>query len=195
MEDFAKARLEKDLAELKKLIDNHFAQRKKDEEELDVLKSQIDKRKDVRAKQIEERARKQQEKMEREKEEKIREEEEAIKRKAEEEAKKKEAMAAMSMNYSGFMAKKQAEARNRRGGADKEKKKKILAERRKALNVDHMDGPKLQEKAQELWKWLYQLEVELIDVQDEMVKTKYWLNTNRKRYNDNADKKQTKKRR
>ena len=42
---------------------------------------------------------------------------------------------------------------------------------------------------------LYQLEVELIDVQDEMVKTKYWLNTNRKRYNDNADKKQTKKRR
>ena len=47
----------------------------------------------------------------------------------------------------------QAEARNRRGGADKEKKKKILAERRKALNVDHMDGPKLQEKAQELWKW------------------------------------------
>ena len=85
-------------------------------------------------------------------------------------------MAAMSMNYSGFMAKKQvsfhffrlknspttirqyffinqAEARNRRGGADKEKKKKILAERRKALNVDHMDGPKLQEKAQELWKW------------------------------------------
>ena len=40
-------------------------------------------------------------------EEKIREEEEAIKRKAEEEAKKKEAMAAMSMNYSGFMAKKQ----------------------------------------------------------------------------------------
>ena len=46
-----------------------------------------------------------------------------------------------------------AEARNRRGGADKEKKKKILAERRKALNVDHMDGPKLQEKAQELWKW------------------------------------------
>merc|ERR1711953_1519350 len=60
MEDFAKARLEKDLAELKKLIDTHFAQRKKDEEELDVLKSQIDKRKDVRAKQIEERARKQQ---------------------------------------------------------------------------------------------------------------------------------------
>merc|ERR1711990_383275 len=58
------------LAELKKLIDTHFAQRKKDEEELDVLKSQIDKRKDVRAKQIEERARKQQEKMEREKEEK-----------------------------------------------------------------------------------------------------------------------------
>ena len=40
-------------------------------------------------------------------EEKIREEEEAIKRKAVEEAKKKEAMAAMSMNYSGFMAKKQ----------------------------------------------------------------------------------------
>ena len=72
----------------------------------------------------------------------------------------------MSMNYGGFLAKKQvsisalqilqlvqAEARNRRGGADKEKKKKILAERRKPLNVDHMDNAKLIEKANELWKW------------------------------------------
>ena len=46
-----------------------------------------------------------------------------------------------------------ADARNRRGGADKEKKKKILAERRKPLNVDHMDNAKLIEKANELWKW------------------------------------------
>ena len=38
-------------------------------------------------------------------------------------------------------------------GGDKEKKKKVLAERRKQLNVDHLTGEKLQEKAIELHKW------------------------------------------
>ena len=52
-----------------------------------------------------------------------------------------------------YLAKRQEQARSKRGGADKEKKKKILAERRKPLNIDHMDNQKLQEKAEELWKW------------------------------------------
>ena len=37
--------------------------------------------------------------------------------------------------------------------ADKDKKKKILADRRKQLNVDHLAGDKLMEKAIELHKW------------------------------------------
>ena len=40
----------------------------------------------------------------------------------------------------------------KRGDA-KEKKKKILAERRKQLNIDHLNTDKLQEKAMELHKW------------------------------------------
>lgn len=47
-EEFLKARLEKDLAELKKMIDNHFVQRKKDEEEIQNLEKRIDERKTVR---------------------------------------------------------------------------------------------------------------------------------------------------
>ena len=47
-EDFFKARLEKDLAELKKMIDNHFVQRKKDEDEIQSLEKRIDERKTVK---------------------------------------------------------------------------------------------------------------------------------------------------
>ena len=45
--EFAKKRLEKDLSELKKLIDDHFKQRKLDEQELDALKERIEARKTV----------------------------------------------------------------------------------------------------------------------------------------------------
>ena len=46
-EEFVKKRLEKDLHELKRMIDLHFQQRKKDEEELAELKDRIEKRKEV----------------------------------------------------------------------------------------------------------------------------------------------------
>ena len=45
--EFAQKRLEKDLAELKKLIANHFKQREVDEKELGSLKERIDARKVV----------------------------------------------------------------------------------------------------------------------------------------------------
>ena len=45
--DFVKKRLEKDLAELKKFIDAHFKQREADEQELNLLKERIEKRKTV----------------------------------------------------------------------------------------------------------------------------------------------------
>lgn len=47
--------------------------------------------------------------------------------------------------------------------AGKDLKKKILAERRKQLNVDHLSGEKLQEKAVELHKWMAQLEDQKYD--------------------------------
>ena len=43
LDDFARMRLEKDLKELKRLIESHFEVRKKDEEELDALKVSISK--------------------------------------------------------------------------------------------------------------------------------------------------------
>ena len=42
--------------------------------------------------------------------------------------------------------------RQRKGRAtERDRKKKILAERRKPLNIDHMDIDKLRIKCQELW--------------------------------------------
>merc|ERR1711990_1207316 len=192
--DFLKQRHEKDMAELKKLCDAHFKERKADEEELAKLAKQIEDRKEYRKKQIEDRKAHELAKQKREKEEKERLEAELEAKKLAEEEKKKEALAAMSMNFQGYLAKKQAESRNRKGGADKEKKKKILSDRRKPLNVDHMDSEKLVAKANELWKWLYQLEFELVEVQTKTVETKYWLNMARNRFSALRDTKQRKKR-
>ena len=45
-------------------------------------------------------------------------------------------------------------------GTERDKKKKVLAERRKALNIDHLDVEKLKSKAKELWDHLGSLERE-----------------------------------
>jgi hypothetical protein len=55
--DFVKKRLEKDLVELKKMIDSHFLQRKSDESELQALEDRMTKRQDMRKAQVEERQR------------------------------------------------------------------------------------------------------------------------------------------
>ncbi|MDP0984112.1 hypothetical protein, partial [Klebsiella variicola] len=58
--------------------------------------------------------------------------------------------------YSSYLQK----ADSKRGGkkqTEREKKKKILADRRKPLNIDHLNEDKLREKAKELWDWLYSL--------------------------------------
>ena len=40
-----------------------------------------------------------------------------------------------------------------KGGAHREEKKRVLATRRKILNVDHLQGEKLKEKAEQLHEW------------------------------------------
>merc|ERR1711953_161835 len=137
------------------MIETHFQVRKKDEEELQGLKDRIEKRKLVREQQIAERA--------------IRE-------------KKKNALAAMSMNFGGA-----AQRQNNRKGKraqDKDKKKKILADRRKQLNVDHLSGEKLQEKAIELHKWLSFLEEDKYDFEVKHDFLKQELKQHRQRVND-----------
>merc|ERR1712046_155051 len=76
LDDFTRMRLEKDLKELKRMIETHFQVRKKDEEELQGLKDRIEKRKLVREQQIAERAIREKKRQEEEKAERIRKEEE-----------------------------------------------------------------------------------------------------------------------
>merc|ERR1712003_497538 len=104
------------------------------------------------------------------------------KKKKEEEEKKKNALAAMSMNFGGA-----AQRQNNRKGKraqDKDKKKKILADRRKQLNVDHLSGEKLQEKAIELHKWLSFLEEDKYDFEVKHDFLKQELKQHRQRVND-----------
>ena len=67
MDDINRRKLEKDLAELKKLIAAHFEQRKLDEEELQGLQDRIEKRKVIREEQMKLRAQREKERAEQEK--------------------------------------------------------------------------------------------------------------------------------
>merc|ERR1711879_940912 len=108
----------------------------------------IEKRKEERAEQLRVR-------MEREKEERIRKEAEEEAKAKEVEEKKKQALA--NLNMSGM-----TRERKRAGGKQtvREIKKKILADRRKPLNIDHLAADKLKEKAKELSEWCATLEEE-----------------------------------
>lgn len=189
MEEIARKRVEKDLHELKRLIEDHYAQRKKDEEDLAQLVTRIEHRKDVRAKQLIEKAAQEKERMAREKEEARRRQEIEEKRKADEEAKKKEALASMSINYGGYLSRAQEGKKGKRA-TERDKKKKILAERRKPLNIDHLDHDKLVEKTQELWKWLFVLSEEKYDFGKRAERCKYELTGLRNRINDMQKSKQ-----
>merc|ERR1712142_770546 len=83
LDDFTRMRLEKDLKELKRMIETHFQIRKKDEEELQGLKDRIEKRKLVREQQIAERAIREKKRQEEEKAERLRKKEEGRRRKEE----------------------------------------------------------------------------------------------------------------
>merc|ERR1719357_128762 len=71
-----------------------------------------------------------------------------------------------------------------RGGkkeTEREKKKKILAARRKQVNVDHLNEDKLKEKIKELHDWMVQLESEKFDHMERQKRQKYEVTTLRKR--------------
>merc|ERR1711893_409963 len=169
-----KNRMEKDLQELQTLIASHFEQRKKDDAELDELHQRIEKRKAERAEQIRIRQEREKERLAREKEER---------RNKEEEERKKQAIANMSMHYGGYLARNDRNKGNRRQ-TEREKKRKILAERRKPLNIDRLNADKLRDKAVELHKWLAQLEEEKYDFETKLDRQKYDINQLRQRVNE-----------
>jgi len=178
-----RVRMEKDLQELKTLIATHFEQRKRDDEELDQLKSRIEKRKAERTEQMKIRQEREKERVQREKEERKAKEEEEERKKVEEEEKKKQAIANMSMHYGGYLARGDRNKNNKRQ-TEREKKRKLLAERRKPLNIDHLQSEKLKEKAKELFQWMSTLEEEKYDFEIKLERQKYDINQLRQRVNE-----------
>ncbi|XP_070710323.1 troponin T2e, cardiac [Pempheris klunzingeri] len=181
-DDIHRKRQEKDLTELQSLIEAHFIQRKKDEEELIALVNRIEKRRAERAEQQRVRAEQEKERQARLAEEKERREQEDARKKQDEDAKKKKALTNMTHQYGGV------QQRDGKKGAKKqterEKKKKILAERRKPLNIDHLSEDKVKEKANELWQWLMTLEAEKFELSDKLKRQKYDINVLQSRINE-----------
>uniref|UniRef100_F7FUA2 Troponin T, cardiac muscle n=1 Tax=Ornithorhynchus anatinus TaxID=9258 RepID=F7FUA2_ORNAN len=181
-DDIHRKRMEKDLNELQTLIEAHFENRKKEEEELISLKDRIENRRAERAEQQRIRSEREKERQTRLAEEKARREEEENRRRAADEARKKKAFSNM-LHFGGYIQKTE-----RKGGkkqTEREKKKKILAERRKVLAIDHLNEDQLREKAKGLWQSIYNLEAEKFDLQEKLKQQKYEINVLRNRINDN----------
>uniref|UniRef100_A0A672KA72 Troponin T, cardiac muscle isoforms-like n=1 Tax=Sinocyclocheilus grahami TaxID=75366 RepID=A0A672KA72_SINGR len=179
---FQKKRQEKDLSELQSLIEAHFIQRKKDEEELIALVNRIEKRRTERAEQQRIRTEKEKERQARLAEEKERREQEEQRKKLDEDAKKKKVLTNMTHQYGGIQQKGRKGAKKQ---TEREKKKKILAERRKPINIDHLSEDKLKEKASELWQWMMQLEAEKFDLSEKLKRQKYDVSADIKKQQNN----------
>uniref|UniRef100_A0A673TNY7 Troponin T, fast skeletal muscle n=2 Tax=Suricata suricatta TaxID=37032 RepID=A0A673TNY7_SURSU len=130
-----------------------------------------EKRRAERAEQQRIRAEKERERQNRLAEEKARREEEDAKRRAEDDLKKKKALSSMGANYSSYLAK--ADQKRGKKQTAREMKKKVLAERRKPLNIDHLSEDKLRDKAKELWDTLYQLETDKFEFGEKLKRQKY----------------------
>ncbi|XP_054627494.1 troponin T, fast skeletal muscle isoforms-like isoform X4 [Dunckerocampus dactyliophorus] len=155
-DDIQKKRQNKDLIELQSLIDAHFECRKKEEEELIALKERIEKRRAERAEQQRIRSEKDKERQARREAERIRKEEADAQRKAEDEAKKKIALSSMGSGFSSHL--QRVDQKRGKKQTEREKKKKVLAERCQPLAIDNLSDSSLREKAKELWDLLYSLE-------------------------------------
>uniref|UniRef100_A0A096LQ23 Troponin T, slow skeletal muscle n=1 Tax=Poecilia formosa TaxID=48698 RepID=A0A096LQ23_POEFO len=172
-DDIHRKRMEKDLLELQTLIDVHFEQRKKEEEELVGLKDRIvykSYKKEENLCMITEKR----DRQTRIAEERQRKEDEEAKKRADDEAKKKKVLSNMGAHFGGFLAKEE-QRRGKRQTA-REIKKKTLAERRKPLSIESLEEDGLRERAKEMWEWIYQLESEKFDLTEKMKKQKYEIN-------------------
>ncbi|XP_061443977.1 troponin T, slow skeletal muscle [Rhineura floridana] len=165
--------MEKDLLELQTLIDVHFEQRKKEEEELVGLMSRIERRRAERAEQQRVRTEKERERQAKLAEEKMRKEEEEAKKRAEDDAKKKKVLN-MGAHFGGYLVKAEQKRGKRQTG--REMKVRILSERRKPLNIDNFGEQELRDKAKELHDWIHELESEKFDLMEKLKCQKYEIN-------------------
>nr|XP_057921834.1 troponin T2c, cardiac [Doryrhamphus excisus] len=179
-DDLHRKRLEKDFNDLQSLIEMHFSNRQKEEEELVALRTRIERRRSDRAEQQRVRAEEERERQARVTEERVRREEEVAKQRAEEEAKKKKIFT--NKSFGGYLQK--VDQKKGKKLTAREEKKKALLERRKPLNIDHLNQEKLAEKAQDLWAWLHQLHAEKFELAEKLKRQKYDIYVLRNRVSD-----------
>ncbi|XP_010726400.2 troponin T, slow skeletal muscle-like [Meleagris gallopavo] len=74
-------------------------------------------------------------------------------------------------HFGGYLAK--AEQRRGKRQTGREMKLRILAERKKPLNIEHMREDELRAKAKELHDWIQQLESEKFDLMEKLRRQKY----------------------
>ncbi|XP_061120748.1 troponin T type 2a (cardiac) isoform X2 [Syngnathus typhle] len=180
-DDIHRKRMEKDLMELQTLIEVHFESRKKEEEDIIHLKERIEKRRSERAEQQRIRSEREKERQKRLEDERTRKEEEEAKKRAEEDAKKKKTLT--SLHFGGYMQ-KLTEKRSGKKQTEREKKKKILNDRRKSLDIENWNQEQLKTKAKELWEWMKELEAEKFELQYQITSKKYEINVLRNRVSD-----------
>uniref|UniRef100_A0A3B4A9B2 Troponin T3, fast skeletal type n=1 Tax=Periophthalmus magnuspinnatus TaxID=409849 RepID=A0A3B4A9B2_9GOBI len=171
-DDIQKKRQNKDLVELQSLIDAHFECRKKEEEELIALKERIEKRRAERAEQQRIRAEKDKERQARREAERMRKEELDLQKRHDDEAKKKIALTNMGSGYSSHLQRVEGK-RGKKKPTEREKKKKVLAERCKPLNIQDFSEDKLRDKANELWELLHNLEAIKYDYNERLKRQRY----------------------
>lgn len=179
-DDLHRKRVEKDINDLQTLIESHFSTRQKEEEELVALRSRIERRRADRSEQQRVRAEQERERQTRLAEERARREGEAAKLRAEEEAKKKKIFT--NKSFGGYLQK--VDQKKGKKLTAREEKKKVLLERRRPLNIEHLNQDKLAEKAQDLWQWLHQLHAEKFELAEKLKKQKYEIYVLRNRVSD-----------
>ncbi|XP_041819922.1 troponin T2c, cardiac isoform X1 [Chelmon rostratus] len=179
-DDLHRKRVEKDFNDLQTLIELHFSTRQKEEEELVALRNRIERRRSDRAEQQRVRTEQERQRQARLAEERARREEEAAKLRAEEEAKKKKIFT--NKSFGGYLQK--VDQKKGKKLTAREEKKKALMERRKPLNIDHLNQEKLAEKAQDLWQWLHQLHAEKFELAEKLKRQKYDIYVLRNRVSD-----------
>uniref|UniRef100_A0A8C5FXY8 Uncharacterized protein n=1 Tax=Gouania willdenowi TaxID=441366 RepID=A0A8C5FXY8_GOUWI len=169
--DIQKKRQNKDLMELQSLIDAHFECRKKEEEEMIALKERIEKRRAERNEQQRIRAEQDKERQARREAERLRKEELDAQRKADDEAKKKNALSSMGSGFSSHL--QRIDQKRGKKQTEREKKKKVLAERCKPLDIDNFSDDKLRETAKEMWQVLFDLEAIKYDSCEKLKRQRY----------------------
>nr|XP_024653505.1 troponin T, slow skeletal muscle [Macaca nemestrina] len=205
LQDIHRKRMEKDLLELQTLIDVHFEQRKKEEEELIALKERIERRRSERAEQQRFRTEKERERQAKLAEEKYEEGRGRARSGQRMMPRKRRCWSNMGAHFaatwrrwrSGLLAaalyapfvavrseegvycalpNPQAEQKRGKRQTGREMKLRILSERKKPLDIDYMGEEQLREKAQELSNWIHQLESEKFDLMAKLKQQKYEIN-------------------